>query len=47
VLLACLCILSIVFTAFLVLRVRFPAIPPMEPTQEHREFIARRFPDQN
>jgi hypothetical protein len=47
VLLACLGVLSFVFIVVLVLRIRFPALPPLEPTQEHREFIDRRFPDQN
>ncbi|CAE6713773.1 hypothetical protein GNZ12_24085 [Paraburkholderia sp. 1N] len=44
-LLAYLGVLSIVFTVVVVLRIRFPTIRPLEPTQEHCEFIARRSRD--
>lgn len=47
VLLACLGVLSIVFTVVVVLRLKFPPLPPMEADQEHRDLVARRCRDLN
>jgi hypothetical protein len=46
-LMAYLCVLSIVFVVFAVLRIKFPAVPPMVADEEQREFVARRCRDLN